>query len=141
VGGADLRAHLLGVLPDVVRRRSRIIAGIFYAGPQGPLDDCNSPGSQRAPGDDASQRDRQTAFSLPPFPQIQQFVQAKTLVGETRFVDDQAGIGNAAANGVHNFVEGHDQEVFQPGIEQPQQQQGGCVAPWYGNDPAAQIGW
>src|SRR6266487_3402391 len=59
----------------------------------------------------ATERERQARFAFPPFPEIDNFLKTRPLVGELPFVNNQTRIGAPAFYRVKDLIERHDSVV------------------------------
>ena len=89
---------------------------------------------------DAGQRHRQAGLGLPPFAEVGNLHQAVLGVGEAALVDDQPGVDLAALDRAEDAVVAHLHHLAEIGRRQPQQPEGGGLAPGDGHPPAHRLG-
>ena len=113
--------HLLCVLADIIFNRTGIGMCIFHTGTKRYINLLNFFFADIASGKNAAQRNGITRRCLPPFAEVNDFVQTVIGIGKSRFVDDHAGIDIAFLRGLHNLVKRHRDEVVKRGIKKTQQ--------------------
>src|SRR5512143_1835080 len=113
--------HFLAVLSAVWEDFVRVCPGEAQTLPDAGLDlDQRFPAQGTLP-ENAAKRDGKTCMPLPPLAEIEQLFKLVARIGETAFVDDEAGNRFSPGNGIHDAVEGHDQNGRERGVEEPKE--------------------
>src|ERR1700683_2793063 len=105
---SSLRIKIAGKLHRVGQSLFAMLERILNAVAQRTVYGRNQLRAQRAANRVPSQRQRQARHFLPPFPQVNNAVQSRLVIGQLPFVDDKSSLILALEYLRNNLIEGHD---------------------------------